>query len=120
MQNTLRRVVGRRAVIKGTAMLAASATVRAQGQPSPTAQGTTLADVPLGPSVTVTVERRGDARLFRIGSIRRRGCGWPRPTINTSTTRRSVRSSSSATARTSRAASTSTPRRRQSFQGNAR
>ncbi|MGH9221613.1 MAG: hypothetical protein ACRD1W_20070 [Vicinamibacterales bacterium] len=54
MQNTLPRVVGRRAVIKGTAMLAAAATARAQGQPPPAEQATTLADVPLGPSVTVT------------------------------------------------------------------
>ena len=65
MQNTLPRVVGRRAVIKGTAMLAASATVRAQGLPAPAPQ-TTLADVPLGPSVTVTVERRGDIVLVGL------------------------------------------------------
>ena len=48
MQNTSPRVVGRRALIKGTAMLAVAATARAQGQPLPTEQATTLADVPLG------------------------------------------------------------------------
>src|SRR5437667_6894436 len=62
MQNTSPRVVGRRALIKGTAMLAVAATARAQGQP-PAEQATTLTDVPLGPSVTVTVERRGDIVL---------------------------------------------------------
>ena len=63
MQNTSPRVVGRRALIKGTAMLAVAATARAQGQRPPAEQATTLADVPLGPSVTVTVERRGDIVL---------------------------------------------------------
>src|SRR5947199_3937477 len=58
MQNRSRRVVGRRALIKGAAMLAVAATARAQGQPPPAEQATTLADVPLGPSVTVTVESR--------------------------------------------------------------
>jgi enoyl-CoA hydratase len=66
MQNTSPRVVGRRALIKGTAMLAVAATARAQGQPPPAEQATTLADVPLGPSVTVTVERRGDIVLVGL------------------------------------------------------
>ena len=65
MQNTSPRMVGRRALIKGTAMLAVAATARAQGQPPRPEQATTLADVPLGPSVTVTVERRGDRRGSR-------------------------------------------------------
>src|SRR3982751_2659942 len=64
-QNTSPRMVGRRALIKGTAMLAVAAPARAQGQP-PAEQATTLADVPLGPSVTVTVERRGDIALVGL------------------------------------------------------
>ena len=66
MQNTPSRMVGRRALIKGTALLAVAATARAQGQPPPAEQATTLADVPLGPSVTVTVERRGDIVLVGL------------------------------------------------------
>jgi len=45
MQNTSPKMVGRRALIKGTAMLAVTATARAQGQP-PAEPVTTLADVP--------------------------------------------------------------------------
>src|ERR1044072_4088702 len=66
MQNTSPRVIGRRALIKGTALLAVAATNRAQGQPSAPEQATTLANVPLGPSVTVTVERRGDIVLVGL------------------------------------------------------
>src|SRR5207237_2255689 len=65
MAHTSPKVVGRRALIKGAAMLAVAATARAQGQP-PAEQPTTLADVPLGPSVTVTVERRGDIVLVGL------------------------------------------------------
>ena len=74
MQNISPRVVGRRALIKGTAMLAVAATARVQGQPPPADQSTTLADVPLGPSVTVTVERRSDIVLVGLNrpSIRAR------------------------------------------------
>ena len=66
MQNTSPKMVGRRALIKGTAMLAVTATARAQGQPPPAEPVTTLADVPLGASVTVTVERRGDLVLVGL------------------------------------------------------
>src|SRR4029453_16932113 len=66
MQNTSPRVVGRRALIKGTAMLAVAATARAQGQPPPAEQETTLADVPLGPSVTATLERHGDSGFLGL------------------------------------------------------
>jgi enoyl-CoA hydratase len=66
MQNTSPKAVGRRALIKGTAMLAMAATARAQGQPPPAAPATTLADVPLGSSVTVTVERRDDIVLVGL------------------------------------------------------
>ena len=43
-----------------------AATARAQSQPPPAEQATTLADVPLGPSVTVTVEGRGDIVLVGL------------------------------------------------------
>jgi len=66
MPNTSPRMVGRRALIKGTAMLAVAATTRAHGQAPPAEPATTLADVALGPSVTVTVERRGDIVLVGL------------------------------------------------------
>ena len=46
-------------------MLAVAATARAQAQ-APAEPVTTLADVPPGPSVTVTVERRGDVVLVGL------------------------------------------------------
>ena len=128
MQNTSPRVVGRRAVIKGTALLAASATARAQGQPPPAEQATTLADVPLAPSVTVTVERRGDIVLVGLNRpfiqnridppTRLRLAAIYYQYEHDASLRALV--CSSATAKTSHAALTSTPRRRESFQGNAR
>ena len=68
MQNTSPKVVGRRAIIKGAAMVAVAATARVQAQaPPPAADAvTTLADVPLGPSVTLTIERRGDIVLVGL------------------------------------------------------
>jgi enoyl-CoA hydratase len=66
MQNRSPNVVGRRALLKGTALLAVAATARGQGQAPPTPTATTLTDVPLGPSVTVTVERRGDIVLVGL------------------------------------------------------
>jgi enoyl-CoA hydratase len=66
MRNTASNAVGRRALIKGTAMLALSATTRAQGQAPPPEAATRLADVPLGPSVTLTVERRDDIVLVGL------------------------------------------------------
>jgi enoyl-CoA hydratase len=63
MQDALPKVVGRRALFKATAMLAVAATARVQGQAPQAEPVTTLADVPLGPSVTITVERRGDIVL---------------------------------------------------------
>jgi enoyl-CoA hydratase/carnithine racemase len=66
MANTPPRVVGRRALIKGTAMMAIAATARAQAQPPPPEPATTLRDVPLGPTVTLTVERRGDIVLVGL------------------------------------------------------
>ena len=66
MQNHLPRQVGRRALLKGTALLAVATTARAQGQAPPTEPLTTLADAPPGPSVTITVERRGDIVLVGL------------------------------------------------------
>ncbi|MBI3492621.1 MAG: hypothetical protein HY047_12710 [Acidobacteria bacterium] len=43
-----------------------AATARAQGQAPAAAPETTLADAPLGPSVTITVERRGDIVLVGL------------------------------------------------------
>ena len=69
MPNTSPKIVGRRALFKATAMLAVAATTRAQGQTPqapPAPPDTTLADVPLGPAVTITVERRGDIVLVGL------------------------------------------------------
>jgi len=57
--------IGRRALLSGAAMTAVAAAARAQNQG--TAEPvTTLADVPLGPATTITVERRGDIVLVGI------------------------------------------------------
>jgi len=58
--------VGRRALITGAALTAAAAAVHAQSQPPGAEPATTLADVPLGGSATVTVERRGDIALVGL------------------------------------------------------
>jgi enoyl-CoA hydratase/carnithine racemase len=65
MQNTSIRV-GRRALLTGAALTAAAAGVRAQSQPPPGEPVTTLADVPLGSSATITVERRGQIALIGL------------------------------------------------------
>src|SRR4029078_6912124 len=58
---------GRRALITGAAMMALAATARGQGQPQASEPAaTTLADVPRGPSGTLTVERRGDIVLVGL------------------------------------------------------
>ena len=57
MQNTSPKVLGRRALIKGAAMVTMAATVRAQSQAPPAEPVRRLADAPLGSSVTITVER---------------------------------------------------------------
>ena len=64
--NNSPKLVGRRALIKGTAMLAMAATVRAQGQAPPPEPATTLADVPPGLAITLTVERRGEIVLVGL------------------------------------------------------
>lgn len=66
MHNRSPKVVGRRELLKGTALMAVAVTARAQGQTPATEPVTTLADVPLGPSVTITVERRGDIVLVGL------------------------------------------------------
>jgi enoyl-CoA hydratase len=66
MQNTSPKHPGRRALIKGAAMLTVAATARAQGQAPAAEPVTRLADAPLGSSVTITVERRGDIVLVGL------------------------------------------------------
>jgi enoyl-CoA hydratase/carnithine racemase len=66
MQNRPPNLVGRRALLKGTALLAVAATARAQGQAPAGAPETKLADAPPGPSATITVERRGDIVLVGL------------------------------------------------------
>lgn len=57
---------GRRALLKSTAMLAVAATVGADEQPPAPVPQTTMTDAPLAPSVTITVERRGDIVLVGL------------------------------------------------------
>jgi enoyl-CoA hydratase len=65
MQNTSRRI-GRRAVITGTAMTAVAAVARAQAPATTPEPATTLSNVPLSSSVTVTVERRNEIALIGL------------------------------------------------------
>src|SRR5882757_721562 len=58
--------VGRRALITGAALTAVAAAARAQSQTSPGEPVTTLADVPFGPSATITVERRDQVALVGL------------------------------------------------------
>jgi enoyl-CoA hydratase/carnithine racemase len=58
--------VGRRALIKGAAMLAVATTARAQSQAPAADAVTNLVDVPLANGVTVTVERRGQIVLVGL------------------------------------------------------
>jgi len=64
MANTSLRV-GRRALLTGAAMTAVAA-ARAQGQPPAQTEITTLADAPLGPTTTITVERREQIVLIGL------------------------------------------------------
>jgi enoyl-CoA hydratase/carnithine racemase len=65
MQNKSFRV-GRRAFLRGAALTAVATAARAQSQPPPAEPVTTLADVPLSSSATVTVERRGQIALIGL------------------------------------------------------
>src|SRR5260370_20308845 len=58
--------VGRRALLTGAALTAVASAARAQSQTPPAEPVTTLADVPLGSSATVTVERRGEIALIGL------------------------------------------------------
>jgi enoyl-CoA hydratase/carnithine racemase len=58
--------VGRRALITGTALTAAAVAARAQAQTSPSDAVTTLAEVPLSPAATITVERRDQIALVGL------------------------------------------------------
>src|SRR4051812_27894631 len=66
MTNTAPNSPGRRALLKGTALLAVAATPRLHGQTAPADPVTTLADVPLAAATTITVERRGDIVLVGL------------------------------------------------------
>jgi enoyl-CoA hydratase/carnithine racemase len=65
MENTSLNV-GRRALLTGAAMTAVAAAARAQGQTPAQTEVTTLADVPLGPAATITVERREQIVLIGL------------------------------------------------------
>jgi enoyl-CoA hydratase len=65
MQNKSPKV-GRRALITGAALTAMAATARAQSQTPPAEPVTTLTDVPVSSSATVTVERRGEIALIGL------------------------------------------------------
>jgi enoyl-CoA hydratase/carnithine racemase len=58
--------MGRRALLTGAALTAVATAARAQVQPSGQTDVTTLADVPLGPSTTITVERREQIVLIGL------------------------------------------------------
>jgi enoyl-CoA hydratase/carnithine racemase len=57
---------GRRALITGAALTAVAAAARAESQAPPAQPLTTLADIPLGSSATITVERRGQIALVGL------------------------------------------------------
>ncbi len=58
--------VGRRALLTGAALTAVAAAAHAQNQPAPSEPVTRLADVPLGPSATITVARRDQIALIGL------------------------------------------------------
>jgi enoyl-CoA hydratase/carnithine racemase len=58
--------VGRRALITAAALTTVAAADRALGQTPPAEPATTLADAPLTPSTTITVERRGEIALIGL------------------------------------------------------
>src|SRR3984893_12936635 len=65
MQPTSQKV-GRRALLTGAALTAAASAARAQSQTPPAEPVTTLTEVPLSSSATVTVERRGEIALIGL------------------------------------------------------
>jgi enoyl-CoA hydratase/carnithine racemase len=66
MRITAPKSPGRRALLKGTALLAVAATPRVHAQTAAADPATTLADAPLASSTTITVERRGDVVLVGL------------------------------------------------------
>ena len=58
--------VGRRALLTGTALTAIAAAAHARNQTAPAAPAATLTDVPIGPSATITVERRDQIALIGL------------------------------------------------------
>ena len=60
------RKLGRRAMLTGSALTAVAAAAGAQSQAPPAEVVTTLANVPLSASATVTAERRGDIVLIGL------------------------------------------------------
>jgi enoyl-CoA hydratase len=66
MDHPSARTLGRRELLQGTALLAIAATTRPHAQAPAAEPQTTLADAPLGPSVTITAERRGDIVLVGL------------------------------------------------------
>src|SRR6185295_8195402 len=60
------RKLGRRAMLTGSALTAVAAAARAQTQTPPADPATTLVNVPLSASTTITVERRGDIVLIGL------------------------------------------------------
>lgn len=69
MEHRTRTSVGRRALMKqtaGAALVAVGAAARARAQTPAADASTTLANVPLGPSATITVERRDDVVLVGL------------------------------------------------------
>jgi enoyl-CoA hydratase len=59
-------MVDRRTLLQGAAMTAVAAVASAQAQPQTAEPLTTLASVPLSPSATITVERRGEIVLVGL------------------------------------------------------
>ena len=65
MQHTSRKV-GRRALLTGAALTAVAAAARAQSQTPAAPPATRLADAPLSPQTTITVERRDQFALIGL------------------------------------------------------
>jgi enoyl-CoA hydratase len=66
MPDTSPKRVGRRELLKGTALLAVAATAQAQGLAPQAEPQTRLADAPAAAAVTITVERRGEIVLVGL------------------------------------------------------
>ncbi|HEX7137205.1 MAG TPA: enoyl-CoA hydratase-related protein [Vicinamibacterales bacterium] len=58
--------IARRTILTGAALTAVTAAARAQSQGAQAEPLTKLSDAPVGPSATITVERRGDIALIGL------------------------------------------------------